>query len=165
MMQFEITNQLSGILQLFTDLCPQWESAISNQINDTRIKIINNTSCITIYFGIDNNANYVQTTIKMPIEIILGTVAFPIENTFLVGGYSVLEPCLLHVEDKNTIAIRLYFNKGIIDELEIYSLFNTEMDIQSALLKSRTYIIHDKQLYKALREDRGRSVSSSKANE
>ena len=144
MNEVKLTKLEASSVLLFLDLCPQWKQIISKQIQQSTLQREYGSSNYSVYFTNNLNTEKLGITAKMPVEIILGSVDVPEGNTLKhVNGHRVISPCIISIRDNNAISIRMYFNNGLLNELEIYSLSGNEIGNTMMLEKPRTYIVYD----------------------
>lgn len=80
----------------------------------------------------------------MPVEIILGNIQIPNECILNTGIFNIISPCTFLTLENDVIALRLYFNNGIIEELEMYNIAGYKINLSMCKSKKRTYIVHER---------------------
>ena len=138
-----LTNEENDIIQLFFDLFPQWKDIVCQQICNSKIKrynnISNNSTCFFPYGKVDS----LNIKSKLPVEIILGDIQLPCDCVLNTGTHNVMSPCIFSTLGNDVIGLRLYFNNGIIEELEMYNIAGFEINLCMWKAKKRTYIVHE----------------------
>ena len=95
-------------------------------------------------FFLSGKAEPLNIKSKMPVEIILGNIQIPNECILNTGIFNIISPCTFLTLENDVIALRLYFNNGIIEELEMYNIAGYKINLSMCKSKKRTYIVHER---------------------
>ena len=140
----ELNREENDMIQLFFELFPKWKEPIYKQICNSRIERYNNMSNYSTYFFLSGKAEPLNIKSKMPVEIILGNIQIPNECILNTGIFNIISPCTFLTLENDVIALRLYFNNGIIEELEMYNIAGYKINLSMCKSKKRTYIVHER---------------------
>ena len=142
MFSTKLTGFEHSLIRMFFDLYPQWELIVNKQICFSDIKRIGNFSNFSIIFTNNTPTEHLPINTSMPVEVILGEVDIPANYTMReINGYRTIAPCIISVLDDDAVGIRIYFEKGLLSELEVYTLSGAKLVNNFLLDRQRTYII------------------------